>query len=617
MRQDQLEIPADLGQFAERLDTMVHADQTAAEFWEHLLESYCVLSGSPRAVLLVRREGESNWRQAAYYETNKSNTPTLPLPKFQQLAIQAAEKTLESEGETLPAGRDGVLVLGVRLRLLTEENTCVAVFLFVDVSETALREILGRLQLVSTAPKTFQMQQAVRSSKEDADRFAKVLEILVPVNEEDRFLAAALALCNGLATSLECERVSLGWREGGFIRLHAISRMEKFDRKMAAAQALETAMDEALEQDAVVRWPATGENVVARDHQRFSREYDVDHVVSVPLRLRAEGLAVVTCERQGRDFSSLELQQIHLVAELTTPRLAALRSMDRWFGARWADGTRRRLASLVGPEHTWAKILALFFAALLGVLIFWPVDYRVEGDFILRSHEVAYLTTPYDGYIEEVYHEVPAVVTKGEILLTLQTDQLKLEEAAELANLNAYIRQVERARAGNQLADMRIAEAQVSQAEARLAIVRDRLAHATVRAPFDAVIIEGDLRELRGKPIERGNPLFKLARLDNLFVEAKIDERDIHEIGETARGEIAFVSQPKFKFPVKVAQMEAAAFPEGEANVFQLHCDLLGPPEPWWRPGMKGVCKIAAGQRSLLWIFGHRTVDFFRLWLWW
>jgi hypothetical protein len=39
--------------------------------------------------------------------------------------------------------------------------------------------------------------------------------------------------------------------------------------------------------------------------------------------------------------------------------------------------------------------------------------------------------------------------------------------------------------------------------------------------------------------------------------------------------------------------------------------------QPWWRPGMMGVCKIKAGKRSLLWIFGHRTVDFFRLWLWW
>ena len=44
---------------------------------------------------------------------------------------------------------------------------------------------------------------------------------------------------------------------------------------------------------------------------------------------------------------------------------------------------------------------------------------------------------------------------------------------------------------------------------------------------------------------------------------------------------------------------------------------FAGPIQPWWRPGMTGVCKFSVEKRTLLWILTHRTVDFLRLWLWW
>jgi hypothetical protein len=37
------------------------------------------------------------------------------------------------------------------------------------------------------------------------------------------------------------------------------------------------------------------------------------------------------------------------------------------------------------------------------------------------------------------------------------------------------------------------------------------------------------------------------------------------------------------------------------------------------RPGLQGVAKIDAGQRSLLWLAGHRLSDWLQLqlWRWW
>jgi ERCC4-related helicase len=113
----------------------------------------------------------------------------------------------------------------------------------------------------------------------------------------------------------------------------------------------------------------------------------------------------------------------------------------------------------------------------------------------------------------------------------------------------------------------------------------------------------------------------RLTQLKELGVTGKtqpdMSERDIHEILDSTRGEIAFVTQPEKKFPVRIERIEPAAFPKEGENIFMVRCSLGEEARPWWRPGMSGLCKIEAGRRSLFWIFTHRTVDFLRMFFWW
>ena len=61
---------------------------------------------------------------------------------------------------------------------------------------------------------------------------------------------------------------------------------------------------------------------------------------------------------------------------------------------------------VVGPKHTWAKIVALLGVALVAVLFLVRVPYRVEGNFVLKSDEAQFRTAPCAGmdppYIENV-----------------------------------------------------------------------------------------------------------------------------------------------------------------------------------------------------------------------
>ena len=102
-----------------------------------------------------------------------------------------------------------------------------------------------------------------------------------------------------------------------------------------------------------------------------------------------------------------------------------------------------------------------------------------------------------------------------------------------------------------------------------------------------------------------------------MYAELKVDERDVHELTRGATGEIAFVSRPALKFPIRVERIDPVAVPEELENVFIVRALFPEAVSPWWRPGMSGIAKVNVGKRNILWIFTHRTIDFLRIFFWW
>jgi multidrug resistance efflux pump len=593
------------------------------EFWPRYLNCLGTLTAASKAVLLLQDAVQPGvWKLIGDWPPNlpPSRLLTLFNTQVQELAVRSTREAaslapLLETGTTRAAGH---FALAVRLKLYRSNETCVAALLLSEVSEATAHESLVRLKLAADVPESFQMNQAIRQATADVEKLAVAHDVVAEVNQQERFLAAALALCNGLAARFRCQRVSLGWLQGGYVRLRAISRTERFNAKMESVRLLENAMDEALDQDEEILWPAPeGATFVTRDHARFGVGQAPGNLGSLPLRLDQKPIAVITCERQEGPFHALELQQLRLCCDQATRRLADLHRHDRWFGARLAAWGQDKLGVVLGPRHTWAKAIALLVTLLLIVLVFVPFPYRVEGNFVLKSDEVSFRTAPFDGYIERVFVRPGDAVKPGDPLVKLMTRELELEESGALADWGRYQREAEKARATNGLADMRIAQALAEQSRARLDLVRYRLREATIPAPFAGVVVEGDLRERLSSPVKQGDALLKIAKLEQLYVEAEVSERDVHDILGRQRGEIAFVSQPKLKFPVRIVKVEPAAFPRAQGNVFLVRCEFERGIEPWWRPGMSGLCKLNVERRPLLWILTHRTVDFLRMLLWW
>ncbi len=592
-------------------------DGEPARFWSEFLRNLMALSEAEEGIIAVGdgRDGAS-WRVLALEPRSAGDQGKQRLAEIASFAGRALEKGMARWEQ------DGSELVALRLETGAEPGACLLA-LKAGAGQAFTNETVRRLGLLADVPATYQLARIATEAKTRVEHFAGVLDLMVLINAEHRFLAAAMTFCNELASRHRADRVSLGWLERGYVRLQAVSHVDRFQRKAEAAQMLEAAMEEALDQDSEIILPPPGGAAagaaapIRRDSLAFARANDIADLCSLPLRVDDQAVAVCTCERSSGPFSETELRLLRLSCDQAARRLADLKRGDRWVGARAAAAARDLLQKALGCEHTGAKLAGIAVAALLAVLIFGRMPHRPKAQAILRAETVTYLTAPFDGHLESVRVRVGDGVKRGDELLSLDRAELLLREAELLAEKSRYTSELEKARASNALADVRIAQANLEQSQARHDLVRYRLSQAAITAPYDGVVVEGDLMERVGSPVRQGDTLFKLARLDAMYVELEIAETDIQYVHAGLDGDIAFASRPQDRYPVRVSRAEAVAVPKEKGSVFVFRAQLLGATESWWRPGMTGVARLEAGSRSLLWILTHRTLDFLRLRFWW
>jgi multidrug resistance efflux pump len=455
--------------------------------------------------------------------------------------------------------------------------------------------------------------------KHRIELFEKTLSLNVLLNEVDRFQAAVMTLCNEIASKFQTSRVSLGWLEKKYIRIQGMSHVEHFEPKMGAVQALETAMEETLDQNEEIVFPAPFDNqwhAIIKAHERYVRQFGAAYIVSIPLRVNENPVAILTCERATL-FSSDEVRCLRMICDQVIRRLFDLKQSDRWFGARFASWCRNKLSVVFGIEHTFAKMITLLFIVLISYVFIGYHMYRIKAPCILKTDELAYVQAPFNGYISNVESQIGDFVQKGELLLELDTRDLHLKEAEIIADIHQFTRAEEKARSQDYLADMRIAQARLERSKIELKRILYLLDQAQVRAPFEGIVVQGERQKLLSAPVREGDILYKIAQLKNYYIQFDIEEQDIHEIEIGHSGKISFISRPDLKFPVQITQISNIAQVKDKKNIFEVKASLQGVPQKWWRAGMSGVGKIDIGHRRIIWIFTHRTLDYFYLHYWW
>ena len=155
-------------------------------------------------------------------------------------------------------------------------------------------------------------------------RLVAVLELIATSLHYERFQAAATAVVTELATTLACERVSVGFKKGPHIYLRALSHSAAFGKKTNLVRALEAAMDEAADQLATVLYPAPkdGPFQVTRAHAELARQHGAGSICTVPLTAGETVLGALVLERPaGEEFDARTVALCEHAALLVGPVL--------------------------------------------------------------------------------------------------------------------------------------------------------------------------------------------------------------------------------------------------------------------------------------------------------
>ena len=580
------------------------------EFWPAFLRALVAHAGGTGGILFLRPDGASDWKPAAAVSSISGTEPQ------SQHAATLADTAMKDGFSFHRDAATEICTLGLRLET-GEASACVAIILL-HGRVANLQGVCAQLQLVSDTPRLFQDHRRLQQADAELGQFSNALDLMLQLNAQTRWHAAAMTICNELATRYRCSRVTLGWLSGRYVRLTAISHMEKFERRMEIVSRVEAAMEETLEQDEEITLPCAAESLaITHDHEVFAAAEKNLNLCSLPIRVGDRPSGVILLERGDTPFADEEVRSLRMICDQAARRLADLQEHDGWFGKRLTRSARRRFAKLLGPEHTWAKVASIGGAALLAVLFFVQVPYRVEAPFIIRTNAMAEVPAGFDGFIQEALVRVGDEVKAGQTLLRLDDRDLQAEAAAAQAEHQRFRAEADSAQAEGRISEMQIALRRMEQARATLELSRYRLARVEMKAPFEGVVVEGEWHEKLGSPVKRGETLLKVARLDGLYAELKANERDIHDIAMKSEADLALISRPQISFPATIERVEPAAVAEEGGNHFIIRAHLTGTSADWWRPGMSGLAKVDSGKRSIAWCLTHRAIDQARLWLWW
>jgi multidrug efflux pump subunit AcrA (membrane-fusion protein) len=149
-----------------------------------------------------------------------------------------------------------------------------------------------------------------------------------------------------------------------------------------------------------------------------------------------------------------------------------------------------------------------------------------------------------------------------------------------------------------------------------------KIDQAHLKAAFDGVVLNGDLKNKRGSVVKLGEELFELAPTQKVWAKLAVPDRDIQELRtpgpeprDWQKGMLATSSLPGVKIPFSIERIDPVGHPQEGENVYEVYARLDYQPG-FLRPDMQGQANINVEPRRLVWIWTHRLVDFLRLHLW-
>lgn len=451
-----------------------------------------------------------------------------------------------------------------------------------------------------------------------ASNSVRILHLLATLEAHEAFRAAATAFATELAEMFDCDRVAIGLSGRRHVKTEALSHSTEFKSNQGLLRDIGAAMEEAIWQGSTLIFPQPegSQPRVDRAHAALAQRQGAMTIYTVLLVRAGKPVGAICLERSRTDpLPRAEVTLCENIGALLGPSLEVRRAVDRPWPLKIVQALREGLAPLTGPGHRLAKIVTGCVVTLLVAAALIPGGYRVSAPARLEGAMQRVLVAPGEGYLKQAHVRPGDRVKEGQLLAEMADDDLKLE----LRKAQSAVAQLETsygvAMVSGDRAEVGMLQARLDEARAQLMLVDQQLGRVRLTAPFDGVVITGDLTQSLGAPVKKGESLLTLAPEHDFRVMLEVDERDIGDVRIGQGGNLTLTAMPGKRLAFEVRRITPVATAGDGRNYFEVEARVVAQSDDL-RPGLQGVGKVEAGSRSLLWIWTHRLYGWVRLTVW-
>jgi multidrug resistance efflux pump len=428
------------------------------------------------------------------------------------------------------------------------------------------------------------------------------------MSEHRGFVASAAAACAAIAEQLDAQRVSIGWYESQQCKLIACSQDSPASLTTTDRSSINESMIEAINQQCTIsNVNPQGIKRIAVSAKALARQQAGGSgvVISVPLAITTHVKGAVCIEFDSVHSARVVRghDQVVAVTEILVPSITRMLSMANDLDRPWTDRTIRRLLQVNQqqearqPSRRRLALLAIGAIALFGLC--FPFEQNINSDAQVHGAEQRIVAAPTQGYLQTVNVRPGDQVRANQVLAQLGERELELKRDRLIGQVAQHRTDASTAIASGDRAAMAVAKSLGDQAKAQLALVNSQLELATVRTPISGIVIDGDLHQSIGSPVDRGQTLFTVAPANEWRVTVEMDERDISRITNNQSGSLYLSALPWEKVGVVVRRIAPSAKTSNSRNVFEVEASIPNPPTQL-RPGLKGTVRLHVGHQSLI-----------------
>ncbi|ACT06901.1 conserved hypothetical protein [Dickeya chrysanthemi Ech1591] len=296
--------------------------------------------------------------------------------------------------------------------------------------------------------------------------------------------------------------------------------------------------------------------------------------------------------------------------------LRLLNELAGAYGHAWRSLTASRRRRRPRPNRRWV----MAGLALLVAIMLIPVRQSVIAPAEVVAHRPALVRAPLAGVIDEIVARPNQPVTRGQVLLRLDSRELQnqLESARQqFAARDAEYRQAQQLALSDADAKAQLAvlASRREQGRAEMAFLQAQLARTELSAPRDGVAIFDDVSDLLGRPVSVGERIMQVADPQESELEILLPAADAIALSPGAEVRLFLNVAPDRSQPAELQQIGyRATLTPDNMMAYKLRARFQQQ-EALVQIGLKGSAKIY-GERTVLiaWLL-RKPWSSLRVWL--